>query len=173
MAATCRKGFLFSVSSLCLPGQHCSCRTAQQPVELSENMLQNLFYKLPPPSVCTLGPCKPRMRAYRTPPPASCARPRCPRPRPSSKSGAASCNCRRPWTRPTVKVDLEFFFKFTPFFQDHLTLIRSSVFLAPPSATRTPGWLKCRGAMSGMDFFSVLPKAFASTGNLHVWWMVF
>ena len=28
-----------------------SCSTVQQPVELSENILQNLFYKLPPQRV--------------------------------------------------------------------------------------------------------------------------
>ena len=38
---------MFSGSSPCLLGQHCSCSSAQLPVELSENMLQNLFLNLP------------------------------------------------------------------------------------------------------------------------------
>ena len=42
---------MFSVSSPCLLGLHCSCSTAHQPVELSENMLQNLLYKFPPQGV--------------------------------------------------------------------------------------------------------------------------
>ena len=42
---------MFSENTLSLLGQHASCSTAQQPVELSENSLQNLFYKLPPQSV--------------------------------------------------------------------------------------------------------------------------
>ena len=32
-------------------GQHASCSTAQQPVELSENISQNLFFPLPPQTV--------------------------------------------------------------------------------------------------------------------------
>ena len=35
-------------------GQHGSCSVAQLPVELSENMLQNIFLNLPPHSVCWL-----------------------------------------------------------------------------------------------------------------------
>ena len=42
---------MLSVSSPRLLGQHGSCSTAQQHVELSENILQYLFYKLPPQSV--------------------------------------------------------------------------------------------------------------------------
>ena len=33
-------------------GQHGSCSSAQLPVELSENLLQNLFLNLPPRTVC-------------------------------------------------------------------------------------------------------------------------
>ena len=36
---------MFSKSSPCLVGQHCSCSIAQQPVELSKNSLQNLLNK--------------------------------------------------------------------------------------------------------------------------------
>ena len=43
---------MFSGSSPCLLGQHGSCSSAQLPVELSENMLQNLFHNLPPQTVC-------------------------------------------------------------------------------------------------------------------------
>ena len=39
---------MFSVSSPCLLGQHGSCSTDQQPMELLENIVQNLIYKLPP-----------------------------------------------------------------------------------------------------------------------------
>ena len=39
---------MFSESSPCLLGEHGSCSTAQRPVELSENILQNLFHNLPP-----------------------------------------------------------------------------------------------------------------------------
>ena len=39
---------MFSESSPCLLGQHSSCSTAQQPVELSKNILQNLFHNLTP-----------------------------------------------------------------------------------------------------------------------------
>ena len=43
---------MFSESSPCLPGQHCSCSKAQQwPVEPSENILQNLRNKLLPLTV--------------------------------------------------------------------------------------------------------------------------
>ena len=42
---------MFSGSSPCLLGQHGSCSSAQLPVELSVNMLQNLFLNLPPHSV--------------------------------------------------------------------------------------------------------------------------
>ena len=42
---------LFSERSPCLLGQHGSCSTAQRPGELSENILQNLFHKLPPQTV--------------------------------------------------------------------------------------------------------------------------
>ena len=42
---------IFSWSSSCLLGQHGSCSSSQLPVELSENMLQNLFLNLPPQSV--------------------------------------------------------------------------------------------------------------------------
>ena len=38
---------MFSGSSPCLPGQHGSCSSAQLPVELSENMLQNLLLNQP------------------------------------------------------------------------------------------------------------------------------
>ena len=50
-----RKRFcsMFSGSSPWLLGQHGSCSSAQLPVELSENMLQNLFLSLPPHSVRT------------------------------------------------------------------------------------------------------------------------
>ena len=41
----------FSGSSPCLLGQHGSCSSAQLPVELSENMLQNVFLNLPHHSV--------------------------------------------------------------------------------------------------------------------------
>ena len=43
--------YMFSESFSCLLGQHGRCSSAQQPVELSENILQNLFYKLPTQSV--------------------------------------------------------------------------------------------------------------------------
>ena len=39
---------IFSKSSSCLLGQHGSCSAAQQPGELSENILQNFLNKLPP-----------------------------------------------------------------------------------------------------------------------------
>ena len=42
---------MFSGSSPCLLGQHGSCSSAQLPVELSENMLQNLLLNLPPQTV--------------------------------------------------------------------------------------------------------------------------
>ena len=42
---------MISESSPCLLGQHGSCSTAQRPVELSENILQNLFNKLLPQTV--------------------------------------------------------------------------------------------------------------------------
>ena len=42
---------MFSESSPSLLGQHCNCSTAQRPVELTENILQNLFHKLPPQTV--------------------------------------------------------------------------------------------------------------------------
>ena len=42
---------MFSESSPCLLGQHGSSSTAQWPVELSENILQNLRNKLPPKTV--------------------------------------------------------------------------------------------------------------------------
>ena len=42
---------MFSGSPPCLLGQHGSCSSAQLPVELSENMLQNLFLNLPPQTV--------------------------------------------------------------------------------------------------------------------------
>ena len=42
---------IFSGSSPCLLGQHGSCSSSQLPVDLSENMLQNLFLNLPPHSV--------------------------------------------------------------------------------------------------------------------------
>ena len=42
---------MFSRSSPCLLGQHGSCSSAQLPVELTENMLQNLFLNLPPQTV--------------------------------------------------------------------------------------------------------------------------
>ena len=42
---------MFSGSSPCLLGQHGSCSSAQLPVELVENMQQNLFLDLPPHSV--------------------------------------------------------------------------------------------------------------------------
>ena len=42
---------MFSESSLCLLGQHGSCSTAQQPVELSINISQNLQNKLLPQTV--------------------------------------------------------------------------------------------------------------------------
>ena len=35
-------------------GQHGSCSSAQLPVELSENMLPNLFHNLPPQTVVRL-----------------------------------------------------------------------------------------------------------------------
>ena len=38
---------------LALLGQRGSCSSAQLPVELSENLLQNLFLNLPPHSACT------------------------------------------------------------------------------------------------------------------------
>ena len=51
-AATCWKGFVicFLKVSPCLLWQHGSCSTAQQPGELSENVLQNLSNKLLPQS---------------------------------------------------------------------------------------------------------------------------
>ena len=42
---------MFSRSSLCFLGQHGTCSSAQLSVELSENMLQNLFLNLPPQTV--------------------------------------------------------------------------------------------------------------------------
>ena len=42
---------MFSESFPCLLGQHGSCNPAQQAVELSENMVQNIFNKLPPQTV--------------------------------------------------------------------------------------------------------------------------
>ena len=42
---------MFSGSPPCLLGQHGSCSSAQLPVELSENMLQNLFHNLLPQTV--------------------------------------------------------------------------------------------------------------------------
>ena len=42
---------IFSESSHCLLGYHGSYSTAQRPVELSENILQNLFNMLPPQTV--------------------------------------------------------------------------------------------------------------------------
>ena len=42
---------VFSGSSPCLLGQHSSCGSAKLPVELSENMLQNLLHNLPPQAV--------------------------------------------------------------------------------------------------------------------------
>ena len=44
---------MFSESSPCLLGQHSICSTAQRPVELSENILQNLFHNLMPQTVDT------------------------------------------------------------------------------------------------------------------------
>ena len=46
---------MFSESSPCLLGQHGSCITAQRPVELSENILQNFFQNLTPQTVCAFG----------------------------------------------------------------------------------------------------------------------
>ena len=45
------KGNMFSESSPCLLGQHCSCSSAQLHVEVSEHILQNLFHNLPPQTV--------------------------------------------------------------------------------------------------------------------------
>ena len=42
---------MFSESSPCLLGQHGSCSTAQRPVELSKNILKNIFHNLPPQTV--------------------------------------------------------------------------------------------------------------------------
>ena len=42
---------MFSERSPCLLGQHVSFSTAQGPVELSENILQNLFHNLTPQAV--------------------------------------------------------------------------------------------------------------------------
>ena len=50
-AAGCVKGFV--TCSPCLLGQHGSCSSAPLPVELSENMLQNLLLNLPPQTVFT------------------------------------------------------------------------------------------------------------------------
>ena len=44
---------MFFRSSPCLLGQHVSCSSAPLPVELSQNMLQNLFHNLPPHPVGT------------------------------------------------------------------------------------------------------------------------
>ena len=51
--ARLRKMFcnMFSGSSPCLLGQHGICSSAQLPVELSEDMLQNIFLTLPPQTV--------------------------------------------------------------------------------------------------------------------------
>ena len=51
------KGFcnMFSGSSPCLLGQHGNCGSAQLPVELSEDMLQNLFHNPPPQTITWLG----------------------------------------------------------------------------------------------------------------------
>ena len=43
---------MFSGSSPCLLGQHCTCSSAQLPVELSENMLKNILLNLLPHTVC-------------------------------------------------------------------------------------------------------------------------
>ena len=51
---------MFSESSPCLLGQHGSCITAQRPVELSENILQNL----PDKSVCILPASSQFMAGY-------------------------------------------------------------------------------------------------------------
>ena len=48
---------MFSESSPCLVGQHGSCSTAQQPVELLENISQNLCNKLPPQTVFAAPDC--------------------------------------------------------------------------------------------------------------------
>ena len=48
---------MFSGSSPCLLGQHGSCNSAQLPVELLENMLQNLFLNLPPQTVPLMVSC--------------------------------------------------------------------------------------------------------------------
>ena len=45
---------MFSESFPCLLGQHDSCRAAQLPVELSENIFQNLWNKLPPQTLVHL-----------------------------------------------------------------------------------------------------------------------
>ena len=45
---------MISGSSPCLLGQHGNCSSAQLPVELPENMLQNLFLNLPPQTVSFL-----------------------------------------------------------------------------------------------------------------------
>ena len=50
---------MFSGNSPCLLGQHGSCSSAQLPVELSENMLQNLFLNLPPQTVATVAAHQP------------------------------------------------------------------------------------------------------------------
>ena len=52
-AAGCVKGFVtcFLEVPLALLGQHGSYSSAQLPVELSENVLQNLFLNLPPQTV--------------------------------------------------------------------------------------------------------------------------
>ena len=42
---------MFSESSPCLFGQHRSCSTAQRPVELLEDLLQNIFHNLRPQTV--------------------------------------------------------------------------------------------------------------------------
>ena len=42
---------MFSESSPCLLGQHGTCSTVQQPVELSENILQNIFHNRTPQTV--------------------------------------------------------------------------------------------------------------------------
>ena len=50
---------MFSESwSPCLLSQHGSCSTVQQPVEVSVNILQNLFHNLPPQTVCIQMDCK-------------------------------------------------------------------------------------------------------------------
>ena len=48
----------FSGSFPCLLWQHGSCSSAQPPVELSKNMLQNLFLDLPPRLYCGCRDCR-------------------------------------------------------------------------------------------------------------------